>query len=93
MPGDWQNFLKGEQLIDDAYRVTDAEAVAMSRHLLENDGLFLGSSSAVNLVAAVRFAQRLSKDCRVVTILCDAGTRHYSKFWLAFLYFNLERLI
>lgn len=39
------------------FRVTDAEAVAMSRHLALHDGLFLGSSAAVNLVACVRLAQ------------------------------------
>jgi cysteine synthase A len=63
-------------------RVTDAEAVAMSRHLVLNDGLFLGSSSAVNLVAAVRMARKLGKRrARIVTILCDSGSRHYSRFW------------
>ncbi|KAG2364068.1 hypothetical protein BDR07DRAFT_1375367 [Suillus spraguei] len=33
-------------IIDDAFRITDVEAVAMSRYLVQNDGLFLGSSSA-----------------------------------------------
>ena len=40
-------------------RVTDAEAVAMSRLLLALDGLFVGSSSAVNAVGALRVAQAL----------------------------------
>ena len=64
-------------------RVTDAEAVAMSRFLVNNDGLFLGSSSAVNLVACVKSAKRLGKGKTIVTILCDAGHRHHSKFWYA----------
>ncbi|TKA51198.1 hypothetical protein B0A53_05663 [Rhodotorula sp. CCFEE 5036] len=46
-----KNLSKALPIIDDAIRVTDAEAVAMSRHLALHDGLFLGSSSAVNLVA------------------------------------------
>lgn len=50
-------------------RVTDAEAVAMSRFLAKEDGLFLGSSSAVNLVACVRLAQKLGPGKRIVTIL------------------------
>jgi len=70
-------------IIDDAFRVTDAEAVSMSRYLVHNDGLFLGSSSACNLVACVKLAQKMQwKDGqRIVTVLCDSGSRHYSKFW------------
>lgn len=76
-----RNFAMGLDVIDDAFRVTDAEAVAMSRYLVQNDGLFLGSSSACNLVACVRMAKRLGKGARIVTILCDSGSRHQSKFW------------
>lgn len=53
----------------------------MSRYLVLHDGLFLGSSSACNLVACVRLAKRLPKGSRIVTILCDSGARHQSKFW------------
>lgn len=80
-----QNFKNGEALINDAVKVTDHEALAMSRWLVERDGLFLGSSSAVNLVASVREALAMRKrgvaTGTVVTILCDHGHRHYSKFW------------
>ncbi len=41
---------------DETHRVTDEEAVAMSRYLALHDGFFLGSSAAVNLVACVRVA-------------------------------------
>ncbi|KIJ60051.1 hypothetical protein HYDPIDRAFT_99455 [Hydnomerulius pinastri MD-312] len=70
-------------IIDDAYRITDAEAVAMSRYLVQHDGLFLGSSSACNLVACVKLIRQMGwKDGQtLVTILCDSGSRHYSKFW------------
>lgn len=76
-----RNFNKGEGGIDDAIKVTDAEAVAMSRYLVERDGLFVGSSSAVNCVAAVKIAKQLGPSHRIVTILCDSGIRHTSKFW------------
>jgi cysteine synthase A len=56
-------------IIDDAYRITDAEAVAMSRYLVHRDGLFLGSSSACNLVASVRLAKKLGRNAKIVTIL------------------------
>ncbi|PPQ87457.1 hypothetical protein CVT25_008193 [Psilocybe cyanescens] len=45
-------------ILDDAFRITDAEAVAMSRYLVKHDGLFLGSSSACNLVACVKLAKQ-----------------------------------
>lgn len=76
-----RNFEAGEDIIDDAYRISDVEAVAMARYLVDRDGLFLGSSSACNLVAAVKVAKKLPKGSRVVTILCDSGARHFSKFW------------
>lgn len=76
-----ENFEAGRELIDDAVKVTDVQAMKMARWLVEKDGIFIGSSSAVNCVAAVVTAMRLPKDSRVVTILCDSGTRHLSKFW------------
>jgi len=78
-----KNFELGLPVIDDAYRITDAEAVSMSRYLVQHDGLFLGSSSACNLVACIRFAKALGTGSgrTIVTILCDSGSRHYSKFW------------
>lgn len=96
------NFEAGRELVDDAVRVTDAQAVAMARWLVEKDGIFIGSSSAVNCrsllaviyiltgsinsfictgFAAVKTALKLGPGHRVVTILCDSGTRHLSKFW------------
>lgn len=42
------NFEVGKELVDDAVRVTDTQAMAMARWLVEKDGMFLGSSSAVN---------------------------------------------
>ena len=42
------NFEAGVDLIDDAVKVTDVQARDMARWLVENDGLFIGSSSAVN---------------------------------------------
>jgi cysteine synthase len=53
------------------YRITDAEAVSMSRYLVKHDGLFLGSSSACNLIASVRLAHKhgWNNGERIVTIL------------------------
>ncbi|KAL3422208.1 Cysteine synthase 2 [Phlyctema vagabunda] len=76
-----ENFEVGRELIDDAVKVTDVQAMKMARWLVEKDGIFVGSSSAVNCVAAVVTALRMRQDSRIVTILCDSGTRHMSKFW------------
>ena len=57
------------------------EAVDMAHFLLQNEGLWVGSSSAVNCVGAVKVARTLGRGERVVTILCDGGHRHLSKFY------------
>ncbi|KAG1047849.1 hypothetical protein G6F55_002379 [Rhizopus delemar] len=76
-----KNFDKGRHLLDDAFRVTDEEAIKMSRYLVREDGLFVGSSSAVNCVAAVRAAKKLGPGHVIVTLLNDSGQRHLTKFW------------
>lgn len=76
-----RNFEAGRELVDDAIKVTDEQALAMARWLVEKDGIFVGSSSAVNCVAACKLALQMGKDHRIVTVLCDSGTRHLSKFW------------
>ena len=76
-----KNFDVGAELIDDAVKVSDTQAMAMARWLVEHDGIFIGSSSAVNCVAAVQTALSLGPGHTIVTILCDSGTRHLSKFW------------
>ena len=75
------NFEAGRDMIDDAVKVTDEQACRMARWLVENDGIFVGSSSSVNCTAAVVAAMKLPPGSRVVTVLCDSGTRHLSKFW------------
>ncbi|RLN90522.1 hypothetical protein BBJ28_00000770, partial [Nothophytophthora sp. Chile5] len=74
-----ENFLAAR--IDDAFQVTDQEIVEMSRFLLREEGVFVGSSSALNCVAAVRAARKLGPGHTIVTILCDSGQRHLTKFW------------
>lgn len=75
------NFKQGEHLIDEAIRVTDDEALRMAKFLSINDGLFWGSSAAINCVAAVKTALELGPGHSLVVIACDSGARHLSKFW------------
>jgi len=73
--------------LDDAVRVEDRAWIAMAHWLLRNEGLYLGGSAALNVVAAARYAKTLPKDSIVCTILCDGGERYRSKLydgaWLA----------
>lgn len=78
-----RNFYQGFSYLDDAVRVTDPEALKMAKWLVENDGLFVGSSSAVHCVAAYKCAKSLGPGHTIVTIICDSGSRHLSKFWKA----------
>lgn len=77
------NFQIGIPFIDRAFEVSDLEAVKMARYLLATEGLFLGSSSAVNCAAIVKAVKQghIKAGDVVVTILCDSGNRHVSKFW------------
>ncbi|KAJ2102993.1 Cysteine synthase 2 [Coemansia sp. RSA 2337] len=68
-------------MLDGAVSVSDADAVRMSRWLMANDGLFVGSSAAINCVAALSIARHLGPGHTVVTILADSGQRHLTKFW------------
>lgn len=66
--------------LDGAFKGSDQEAVEMARYLLRREGLFVGSSAAMNCVGAVKAARRLGPGHTVVTVLCDGGHRHLSKF-------------
>lgn len=64
--------------IDTATAVTDQEVVLMAHWLLQNEGLFVGSSSALNIAAACQTAKELGPGHTIVTIVCDQGQRHTS---------------
>ena len=68
-------------VIDDAYQISDDEAVRIVFGLLEHEGLCLGGSSGVNIAGAIRLAKELGPGHTIVTILCDYGTRYQSKLY------------
>ena len=76
-----RNFSSGLDYIDRAIRVSDQEALDMAHWILRTEGLWIGSSSAMNLVGAIRTALTLSENSSVVTIICDGGQRHATRFW------------
>ncbi len=56
--------------------VSTADAVAMTRRLAREEGLFAGTSSGANVVAALDVARRLGPGHTVVTLLVDSGLKY-----------------
>jgi cysteine synthase A len=67
--------------IDTAYQITDEEALPVLFDLIEQEGLVLGGSTAINIVGAMRLAKELGPGKTVVTILADGGQRYQSKLF------------
>lgn len=68
--------------IDAAESVTDAEAFAMVERLVKEEGLTVGGSTGVNVVAALRVAKRTDLAGPVVTVACDQWDRYKSTAWM-----------
>jgi cysteine synthase A len=60
-------------------RVSTEEAKAMAMRLAREEGLFAGTSTGANVIAALRLAEQLGPGATVVTILCDTGMKYLSK--------------
>ena len=73
--------------IDAAIHIEDSETVGHVYRLLYEEGLFLGSTSGINVAAAARVAGELGPGHTVVTVLCDGGAKYQSRLfnreWLA----------
>ncbi|HEU4535586.1 MAG TPA: pyridoxal-phosphate dependent enzyme, partial [Polyangiaceae bacterium] len=67
--------------LDGAFQGSDREAVEMAHFVLRRDGLFVGSSSALNCVGAMRLARTLGPGKTIVTVLCDGGGRYQSRLF------------
>jgi len=67
--------------VDDAFLISDEEAVTVIYELLEHEGLCLGGSTGINVAGAVRLAKQLGPGKTIVTILCDSGNRYQSKLF------------
>jgi cysteine synthase len=67
--------------IDDALLIEDTDTVRCVYRLLYEEGLFLGSTSGINLAAAVRVARELGPGHTIVTVLCDGGAKYQSRLF------------
>lgn len=73
-----ENFKKAR--IDDAMQVSDQQMIEMLYHLAREDALVVGTSAALNVRAAYELARaRPNQGLRIVTFLCDHGSRYASK--------------
>ncbi|UUZ78577.1 cysteine synthase family protein [Polaromonas sp. P1(28)-13] len=66
------------ELVDEIQTVSSEEAKAMARRLAREEGIFAGTSSGANVVAALRVARRLGPGATVATIVVDSGLRYLS---------------
>jgi len=67
--------------IDDAVQVSDQAMVHMVYRQLREEGWFFGSSTGINLCAAVEVARKLGPGHTIVTILCDSGAKYQSRLF------------
>jgi len=66
------------ELVNELQPVSTDEAKAMARRLASEEGIFAGTSSGANVVAAIRVARALGPTATVATIIVDSGLRYLS---------------
>jgi len=65
-------------LVDGVVAVATGEAKEMTRRLAREEGIFAGTSTGANVVAALRVAERLGPEARIVTLAPDSGLKYLS---------------
>jgi cysteine synthase len=66
-------------IADQIEQVSTQEATAMALRLAREEGLFAGTSTGANVVAALRLAEQLGPSATIVTVMCDTGMKYLSK--------------
>lgn len=67
--------------IDDAFTLPDQDLVTIAQYIRKNDGLVVGSSSALNIAGALKVAAVNSPGKKILTMICDGGERSMSKLF------------
>ncbi|KAJ1335403.1 cysteine synthase [Microdochium nivale] len=80
------NLAPDLELIDGSLHISDEKSIEMVYRCLDEEGLYLGASSALNVVAAKEVAEMMGPGHTVVTMLCDGAYRYadrlFSRKWL-----------
>src|SRR5205085_1159438 len=63
-------------LIDEVIPIGADDAKQMARRLAREEGIFAGTSSGANVLAAIQIAQRLGPGRTVVTLMVDSGLKY-----------------
>ena len=74
-----ENLKKAE--IDESFQANDKDALRIVFNLLKEEGLVMGGSTGINIMGAIQLAKKLGPGSTIVTILCDYGTRYFSKIY------------
>ena len=69
-----------QDIADRIERVSTDEAIAMAMRLAREEGLFAGTSTGANVVAALRVAEQLAPGATVVTVMCDTGMKYLKTY-------------
>ncbi len=67
--------------IDEAFQITDEEALPLAFDLLKKEGLCVGASTGINLAGAIRLAKKMGPGHTIATIICDSGLRYQSRLF------------
>jgi len=67
-------------IADQIEQVSTEEAMAMAFRLAREEGLFAGTSTGGNVVAALRLAEQLGREATIVTIMCDTGMKYLKTY-------------
>ncbi len=67
--------------VDMSFFVNDTECMELLYKLIKYEGLFLGLSTGVNVVGAIKLAKELGPNHKIVTILCDDANKYYDKMF------------
>ncbi len=67
-----------ESLVDAVMAIPEHDARMMCQRLAKEEGLFAGTSTGLNVCAALRLASNLGPDSRVLTVACDTGFKYLS---------------
>ena len=67
------------KLVDDVITIEESIARQTSRDLALKEGVFCGTSSGMNVAAAIQISQKLGPKSRVVAISCDTGLKYLSE--------------